>query len=155
AVLMLLACAAGCSAAADGIGSGRHADIRLPRETSTLEAKVPPRATMASLLAANHLSADLAAGIVTAARTVFDPRGLKTDRVYRLTTGLDGGFRGFQYEIDADRCLSVALHSGAPGRAESKDAQPMFDVTVLTTPKTIERRAMTANISREHSSLIG
>jgi murein DD-endopeptidase MepM/ murein hydrolase activator NlpD len=147
--IVLLASAAACTAAADGIGSGRHADIRLPRETATIEAKVPARATLASLLVANHLSADLAAGVVSAARTVFDPRGLKTDRTYRLTTGLDGAFREFQYEIDADRCLSVALHNGAGA------AQPMFDVTVLTTPRTIERRAIVTDISREHSSLVG
>ena len=149
AVFVLMAAAAACTAAADGIGSGRQADIRLPRETATVEAKVPARATLANLLVANHLSADLAAGIVSAARTVFDPRSLKTDGIYRLTTGLDGAFREFQYEIDADRCLSVALHDGAGA------AQSMFDVTVLTTPKTIERRAILADISREHSSLVG
>jgi murein DD-endopeptidase MepM/ murein hydrolase activator NlpD len=147
--MVVLCVTAACSAAADSVGSGRQADIRLPIETATIEARVPPRATLAGLLVANHLSAEMAAEIVAAARDVFDPRTLKTDRLYRLTTSLDGAFREFQIDLDPDRRLSVALR-GQPG-----GGQPMFDVSVLTTPKTIERRTMQADINREHSSLVG
>ena len=72
---------------------------------------MPPRATLAGLLVANNLSADLAAEVVAAVHDIFDPRSLRTDRIYRLTRGLDGSFRAFQYAIDAEV---------APGR----DASP-------------------------------
>jgi murein DD-endopeptidase MepM/ murein hydrolase activator NlpD len=148
ACLLAAGLAAGCGAAAEGTGVGHHLDVALPRESDTIEARVPSRATLAGLLVANHLSADLAAEVVAAVHDVFDPRSLRTDRVYTLTRGLDGSFRAFQYAIDPDRLLRVALR---PGGSE----QPAFDVSVVTTPKTIERRAIEVDISRDHSSLVG
>jgi murein DD-endopeptidase MepM/ murein hydrolase activator NlpD len=149
AVLVVTGATAACGAAADTTGVGRRADISLPRETDTIEARVPSRATLAGLLVANHLSADLAAEVVSAVRDVFDPRSLRTDRVYQLTRGLDGSFRAFQYAIDADRSIRVAM------RAQAGIGPPLFDVSVVTTPKTVERRAVAAEITREHSSLVG
>jgi murein DD-endopeptidase MepM/ murein hydrolase activator NlpD len=149
ACLLAAGLAAGCGAAAESTGVGRRLDIALPRETDTVESRVPSRATLAGLLVANHLSADLAAEVVAAVHDVFDPRTLRTDRPFTLTRGLDGSFRAFQYAIDADRLLRVVMRPGVAA------AQPLFDVSVVTTPKTIERRVIDANISRDHPSLIG
>ena len=40
-------------------------------------------------------------------------------------------------------------------RARADAGQPLFDVSVVTTPKTVERRVIEADITREHSSLVG
>jgi murein DD-endopeptidase MepM/ murein hydrolase activator NlpD len=148
-VIVLAGLTAACGAAADATGVPRGVDVSLARERTTVEARVPPHATLAGLLVANHLSADLASQVVTAVRGVFDPRTLRTDRPYRLTRGLDGSFRAFEYEIDADRHLSVAV------RSTTEPGQPLLDVDVATTPHVVERRAIEADISREHPSLIG
>jgi murein DD-endopeptidase MepM/ murein hydrolase activator NlpD len=141
--------AAACGATVDATRVGHRVDLALPKDTATVEARVPPRATLAGLLVASHLSADLAAEVVAAVHDVFDPRGLRTDRSYRLTRGLDGSFRAFEYDIDADRLLSVA--SRGPGDA----GEPLLDVSVVTTPKETQRQAVEADITREHSSLVG
>lgn len=149
AFVLLPGLAAACGAAVDATPVGRQVDLALPKDTATVEARVPARATLAGLLVANHLSADLATEVVAAVRDIFDPRSLQTDRNYRLTRGLDGSFRAFEYEIDADRFLSVALH----GHGDA--GQPLLDVSVVTTPKATERRAVEADITREHNSLVG
>jgi murein DD-endopeptidase MepM/ murein hydrolase activator NlpD len=141
--------AAACGATVDATRVGRRVDVALPKDTATVEARVPPRATLAGLLVANHLSADLAAEVVDAVRDVFDPRGLRTDRNYRFTSSLNGSFRAFEYDIDADRVLSVA------SRGYGDAGQLLLDVSVLTTPKETQRQAVEADITREHSSLVG
>jgi murein DD-endopeptidase MepM/ murein hydrolase activator NlpD len=141
--------AAACGATVDATRVGHRVDLALPKDTATVEARVPARATLAGLLIASHLSADLATEVVAAVRDVFDPRGLRTDRSYRLTRGLDGSFRAFEYEIDADRFLSVA--SRGPGDAGA----PLLDVSVVATPKETRRQAVRADITREHASLVG
>ena len=150
AVLVLVpGLAAACGAAVDATRVGHGVDLALPKDSATVEARVPARATLAGLLVANHLSTDLAAEVVEAVRGVFDPRGLRTDRPYRMTRGLDGSFRAFEYDIDADRLLSVWL------RGHGDAGQPLLDVSVVTTPKEIRRQAVEADITREHASLVG
>ena len=146
---VLAGLSAACGASARATGSAHGVDVSLARERTTTEARVPPHATLAGLLVANHLSAEVAAEVVAAVRGVFDPRGLRTDRTYRLTRALDGSFRAFEYDIDADRRLSVSM------RRKTDGGQPLFDVGVTTTPHTVERRAIEADISREHPSLVG
>lgn len=148
-VTVLAGLSAACGAPAAATGVTRGVDVSLPRDRTTTEARVPSHATLAGLLVANHFSANLAAEVVASVRGVFDPRGLRTDRTYRLTRALDGSFRAFEYDIDADRRLSVAM------RGVSDSGQPIFDVGVTTTPHVIERRAIETEISREHPSLIG
>jgi murein DD-endopeptidase MepM/ murein hydrolase activator NlpD len=149
AFVLLSGLGAACGATGDATRVGRRVDLALPKDTATVEALVPARATLAGLLVANHLSVDLAAEVVAAVRDVFDPRGLRTDRSYRLTRGLDGSFRAFEYDIDADRFLSVA------SRGLGDAGQLLLDVSVVTTPKEIRRQAVEADITREHPSLVG
>jgi murein DD-endopeptidase MepM/ murein hydrolase activator NlpD len=114
----VLSCAA---AAAIGLGAGcarradearpPRADIHLVPDTETIDARVPARATLASLLRANRLRDDLVPAIVSITRPLFDPRHLKADHAYHLERTLDGLVRRFDYEIDGDRFLRVVGRS--------------------------------------------
>jgi murein DD-endopeptidase MepM/ murein hydrolase activator NlpD len=147
--LLLSGLSAACGASAGAASATHGIDLPLARESTSLEARVPPRETLAGLLVANQLPADLAAEVVAAVRDVFDPRQLRTDRLYRLTRGLNGSFRTFEYDIDADHTLTVAL------RAPSDGVPPLVDVSILPTPREIERRVVQADITREHASIVG
>src|SRR5262245_24112868 len=58
----------------------RPVDIVLAREMDLVEARVPKRATLESLLRQNSLSSEMTTAIVAAARTVFNPRSLRVDQ---------------------------------------------------------------------------
>ncbi len=84
-----------------------RADVVLPPETETIVARVPPRATLDSLLRHHQLSVPLVEAAVASAELVFDLRQLRADRRYRLVRSLDGWLREFEYQIDADRFLRI------------------------------------------------
>jgi murein DD-endopeptidase MepM/ murein hydrolase activator NlpD len=63
---------------------------------------------------------------------------------------LDGLFREFQYQIDTDKFLKIVFH--AP---QADTNAPQFDVAVVPYPKEIAEDDVTAEITREHPSLIG
>lgn len=149
ALLLLASAAASCvgSSAAERASSRR--DVTLPRDHETVDARVPRNATLESLLRQQQVPGDIAASLVGAVRGVFNPRSLQADRPYQITRTLDGLFREFRYDIDADRFLRVVL------RSHRATAEPEFDVVVEPYPKTIEIDAASAEISRAHSSLTG
>jgi murein DD-endopeptidase MepM/ murein hydrolase activator NlpD len=124
-------------------------DVRLAKDADIVEARVPPNATLETLLRQEHLPADMTASMVDAVRAVFNPRELRADRTYQITRTLDGLFREFTYQIDADRLLRVV----SLGPAD--DSTPRFDAEIVPLPKDLEDAAFEAEISREHSSLIG
>jgi murein DD-endopeptidase MepM/ murein hydrolase activator NlpD len=128
-------------ALAPGSGSGTGTD-------ETTEALVPPDSTLQSLLVQAQLPADLASSIVAAARTVFNPRNLRADRPYRITRSIDGLFREFRYDIDADNFLRVVFQDTSGTRAAS------FDAAIVVVPKEYETAAVSAVISRNHRSII-
>ena len=146
---MLALFAAGCSAPAGRIVSERRQDVRLPISTRTFEGRVPRAATLESLLRQNQVQGDVAASAVAAVRGIFNPKNLKADGSYRLVRTLDGLFREFQYQIDAERFLRIVFTD------RRNDGEPQFDVAVVPYPKQVEVDAITAEISKEHSSLIG
>src|SRR5690349_14943767 len=76
-------------------------DVELRSETITIEARVPPRATLDGLLRSQALAEPFVLSAIDAARAVFDPRHLHSDRPYRLVRSLDGMLREFEYQIDA------------------------------------------------------
>jgi murein DD-endopeptidase MepM/ murein hydrolase activator NlpD len=143
---------ASCSASADW-AAGRSAtttqphDVVLPLEMDVVEARVPNHATLDVLLRANQVSADMTAAVVGAVRGVFNPRDLRANQLYRITRTLDGVFRGFQYDIDADRFLSVI------SRPAETPGAPAFEVAVIAYPREIITDTVTAEITRERSSL--
>ncbi len=122
-------------------------DVPLERDAVTFEAVVPPNATLESLLR-QQLSADLSQSVVEAVRAVFNPRDLKADRQYSITRGLDGLFREFRLDIDADNLLRVVFHH------QRGDIAAEFDVEVVPVPKEYELDAVGVALSAEHSSLI-
>ena len=122
-------------------------DVRLARETETIESLVPRNATLDSLLRAQHLHQDFVASAVQAAKIVFDPRQIRSGRPYRLVRSLDGLLREFEYEIDADRFLRIFARDSA--NPATLDAQ------VLPFEKQIEMHAIDARIDRQSPSLIG
>ena len=120
--------------------------MRLPREFETIEARVPPRATLDSLLRGNQLQDSLVLQAIDAARGVFNPRQLRADQPYRLVRTLDGLLREFEYQIDADRFLRIV------NRDRSRPAD--LDAQVLAYDKQIATVAIDAQIDADHPSLI-
>lgn len=139
--------AAACQASRESSPAVR-ADVRLGPDGTTIEAVVPPNATLESLFRQEQMPDELSASILQAVRGVFNPRHLRADQVYRITRTVDGLFREFRYEIDADNVLRVAVRRpGAP--------DPAIDVAVLPLPKEYEASAAVAEITRDQNSLIG
>jgi len=130
----------------DRPAAARDADIELARDREVVEARVPARATLASLLTAHAVEEALAAQIVSAVTGSFDPRALRADQPYRLVRGLDGLVREFVYRIDADRFL----HVRGRGHAE----RPEFDVRVVAYEKQIAVVGLSAAIDRVRPSLV-
>jgi murein DD-endopeptidase MepM/ murein hydrolase activator NlpD len=139
-----------CPSGTDSIAQDtlRQADIELARDIDIVEARVPARATLESLLRQNAVSSDVTTSIVEAVRTVFNPRNLRVDQPYRIARTLDGLFREFRYEIDADRFLRVVFHDGVEG-------QPQYAAEVVPLPKESAMDVAAVEITRAQPSLIG
>ena len=113
-------------------------------ESSIVEAAVPNRATLASILYDHGLDRNQAAGVIEAIRLVFDPRRLRVGNAYRLALGPDGGLRGFEYEVDDDRYLQVR---------ESAASARDFLARLVPYEKERVEAAIRGFINRRHSSL--
>lgn len=147
-VCLLAVVAAACSPPSGRPEAVRSQDVDLRRETHTVEGRVPRAATLETLLKQHEIQPGLVASLTGAVRTVFNPRNLQADRAFRLTRTLDGLVREFQYQIDATRFLRVVLlESGAGG-------EPAFEAAVVPYPREVALEAVTAEITREHPSLI-
>ena len=97
----------GCAHEKKPLATAHRQDVVLARETAIIEAFVPQRATLDSLLRQHQLSAHLVQAAIESASTVFNPRQLRADRPYRLVLTIDGLLREFEYQIDADRFLRI------------------------------------------------
>lgn len=145
-ILVSLLVAAAACAEAPPPSRAHRADVFLHAETHIIEARVPARATLDSLLRQHLLSADLVRAAVESARTVFNPRELRAERPYRLVRSLDGLLREFEYEIDANRFLRIVNRDRA--QPASLDAQ------VLRFQKETAIAGMRGQIAPGSSSLI-
>src|SRR3954466_15270072 len=65
-------------------------DIELKPETLTIEARVPHPRTLEGVRRAGALGEPFVVAAIEAARSVFNPRQLHSDRPYRLVRSLDG-----------------------------------------------------------------
>ena len=148
ATIFAAACSPGRDGAVTSTISALHQDLALGKDANVVEARVPNNATFDSLLRQHDVSSTLAMSVITAVRSVFDPRNLRANQPYRIRRGLDGLIREFQYQIDAERLLRVIFKSAVPA------ASPVFDVSIETTPKEVELDTVSASISREQSSLV-
>ncbi len=144
-VAALAAVAAFCSR--DASQGPERQDVLLTRDVDIVEAKVPRNATLQGLLKSHPASSQFADPIVEAVRTVFNPRTLKANQPYRVTSTLDGLFREFRYTLDADRFLRVALRDDSPVDA------PEFDVEVVPYPKEVVPDAVEVEITKARPSL--
>jgi murein DD-endopeptidase MepM/ murein hydrolase activator NlpD len=122
-------------------------DVQLPRDFDVIEGRVPRAATLDALLRQHKIEPSLAASVTTAVSGVFNPRHLQADRSFRLTRSLDGLFREFQYQIDANKFLRVVF------RDRRETGEPQFDVALVPYARTVTMDAVTADITRENPSL--
>ena len=101
-------------------GQAAHAtpkDIVLPMDGQSIDGKVPPNATLETLLRRQNLPPDTTGSLLEAVTGVFNPKDLRANQSYRITRTLDGIFREFRYQIDADRLLRVIEHLSKRGLA--------------------------------------
>jgi murein DD-endopeptidase MepM/ murein hydrolase activator NlpD len=141
AASVLLGGLTGCAAKAP-----ERKDILLPLEHETVASTVPEAATFESLLRAQQIDPTTAQRMVTALRTVFNPRNLRADQPFWLIRTLDGAFTEFRYEIDATKFLRIV-----PGRAGAGTGD--FAVDVVDYPREVQVSAARAEIDAEHNSL--
>ncbi len=145
--LVAVVLALGCQARSGPTDEPVDRDVHLVPDSQIIESVVPRNATLESLLRQEQIPSDLTPSLVEAVRSVFNPRELNAGRSYWIVRGLDGLFREFRYQIDADNVLKVVFKGDAPEAA--------FDATVETLPKEYETAAISATISEDHNSLIG
>ena len=119
-------------------------DIVLRSNATIVRGQVPSNATLDSMLRGHGLAADAVQQIVSVARTVFDPRRLRSLQPYALALTLDGALKYFEYEIDADSFLRVA-----PDRRTDGDLQ----AEVLPIPKTLHHATASGSIDAVTPSL--
>jgi murein DD-endopeptidase MepM/ murein hydrolase activator NlpD len=125
-------------------------DIPLGRDGQWVELRVPRDATLESLLRQQNLSVELTTSLVDAVRGVFNPKDLRANQMFRITRTMDGLFREFRYQIDADRLLRVfALPPAAA------DAPAHLSAEVVTLPRELETNAVEVTISTDTPSLVG
>jgi len=137
----------GCAGPADRSPQHAPRDIRLAPDGPSIDAKVPPNATFETLLKRNEVPADVTSSVLKAMGGVFNPRELRANQDYRIMRTLDGLFREFRYQIDADRLLRVFARPAAsdPG---------VLSAEVITIPKEYKLDALAGEIGRGQS-LIG
>ena len=137
----------GCAGPADRPPAHAPRDIRLASDGQSIDAKVPPNATFETLFKRHELPAEVTNSVLEAMGGVFNPRQLRANQDYRITRTIDGLFREFRYQIDADRLLRVFA------RPAAADAGAL-SAEVITIPKEYKLDALAAEIGRGQS-LIG
>ena len=124
----------------------RRADVHLRLENETIEATVPRHATLDGLLRQHRLAPALVEAAIESVRSVFDPRQLRAERPYRLVRFLNGLLREFEYQIDADRFLSIV------NRDRSKPE--LLDASVIPYEKDTSVVAIRGSIDADHPSVV-
>jgi murein DD-endopeptidase MepM/ murein hydrolase activator NlpD len=123
------ACGNGSGVARDAVraaAADAH-DIQLPTAFHVVVDRVASGATLASLLAANHVAQDEVAQAVATAASIFDLRKFRAAQPFRLAEGEDGTLERFDYEVDGDKVLRVS---------RSADADRRFVAEMVPIPKT-------------------
>ncbi len=146
ALALAVGLGAGCGRpAAPPSQAHRRPDVDLPRETESIAGRVPDRTTLSALLLSLQLRPDLVPAIVSATRTVFDPRRLRADHTYRLERTFGGLLRRFDYEIDEDRFLRLA------GAADDQPGE--ITAEVVPYQKETKQVSVVGEITKESPSL--
>ncbi len=152
----LVASACARDAAAPDRRPARRQDIVLVPDTEMVVGRVPRNATLDTLLRDHRLRADIIPSVVSLARSVFDPRRLRANQVFRLERTLDGLLRNFEYQIDGDHFLRIARDGQPPRGAEEPGGdQGTEQLRAQLIPYQKERALVSLNgrIDREATSL--
>ena len=121
-------------------------DIELKPETETIKGVVPRHATLDGLFREQALAEPFVIAAIEAAKTVFNPRQLHSDRPYRLVRSLDGMLREFEYQIDADRFLRIV--------ARDRSRPTELNAEVVPYEKQVEVVPVRGRIDSDHPSVI-
>jgi murein DD-endopeptidase MepM/ murein hydrolase activator NlpD len=124
--------------------SASASDVVLRSNTTIVRGEVPRNATLDTMLRGHGLAADAVQQIVSVARTVFDPRRLRSLQPYALARTLDGALKYFEYEIDGDSFLRIAPDRKTAGELRAE---------VLPIPKTLQYATAGGAIDAETPSL--
>lgn len=119
-------------------------DIALPRETTLIRGFVPRNTTLDTMLREHGLPGEVVHAVISAARTAFDPRRLRSLQPFALERTRDGALHLFEYEIDADSFLRVTPKEAADLELRAE---------VLPIPKTLQHDAIGGSIDAETPSL--
>jgi murein DD-endopeptidase MepM/ murein hydrolase activator NlpD len=119
-------------------------DIPLVPDTMVVSGFVPQRTTLDVILRGHGVADDAVADVIAAARTVFDPRRLRSLQPFSIERTIEGALRVFEYEIDANWLLRVS-----PASADAAS----LTAAVVPIPKTVEAAAVAGRIDRETPSL--
>ena len=120
------------------------ADVVLKAEAELVTAVVPRNTTLEQLLGDHGLVGETVHQVIAATRTVFDPRRLRAMQPFEIERTLDGRFRRFDYEIDADSFLHIS---------ESATASAELIARVLPIPKQREEATVIGEIGGDTPSL--
>lgn len=149
-VLAVLVASAACGRDEPATTPQVARDIFLGPDGQSIDAVVPRNATLETLLRHHELPSETMGSLMQAVASVFNPRSLRANQQYRITRTLDGLFREFRYQIDADRLLRVV----ATRTLNASDTAPAFTAEVIELPKTFELTAIAVEIEKG-GSLIG
>lgn len=149
-VLVVVAAAAWACGAQQGPDAGaadaraRARDLVLAPETTLVRGVVPPNTTLNAMLHAQGVADDAVARVIAAARSVFDPRRLRSLQPFALVKTTAGRLRSFEYEIDADTFLRVSTR-----RPDGSDVH----AELVPIPKTLEYDTISGTIDARSPSL--
>jgi len=141
--LVSAALIAGCGGEQTSPTTARE-DVYLAPDTTVARGQVPPGSTLEAMLLEQGLQTEVVQGVISAVRTVFDPRRLRSFQPFSLEQSLDGALRLFEYEIDAYSFLRVGP------RPLSRDD---LRAEVVPIPTTLEHHSVTGAIDEATPSL--
>lgn len=132
--------------AADPAGAVRLGrDVALEKDSDLITGFIPARTTIAHLFDNHLIEAAEGRVLVSSIAAAMDVRRLRAGQPYSIDRLLDGRVRRFEYELDADRRLTVA-------RA-SLDGAARFIAAVERIPKQIAIVTIEGEINRDTNSL--
>jgi murein DD-endopeptidase MepM/ murein hydrolase activator NlpD len=135
--------AAGCGSG-EPLAAAPKADIFLEPEFELFADLVPRNTTLEALLADQGFAADTVHRLIAAAGTVFDLRRLRAGQPFEIERTLDGQFRRFDYEIDAESYLHVSEAVATAGALEA---------SILPIPRQRQQALATGAIGSDTPSL--
>ena len=119
-------------------------DIELASDSEMIPSRVRAGATLGTLLTSHALHPADVDGLMSAIRSVFDPRQLRVNQTYRIERSLDGRVRLFEYEVDLERVLRIMPR---------RDEPHAFEAAIVTYDSRTSRRVVTTAISYDTPSL--